>query len=255
MLLAVLSRTLLSASSLACCVALIAHPAAAESAQACAAAYEGAQQHQQSSELLLARAELNTCLVACPATLREDCSRWSVELEGTIPSIRVRATDSQGKALNDVSGRLLATGAALPTDGTRVELDPRTYQLRFTRRDTAIERRIELAAGQRDLLVEVIFPTEQPRLATPTTERYQATPTLAAKSTLPNVYQVLGLSLGAAAVGLSVAGHARAATLRGSCAPICSDASVDVVRGLWWAAGGLGLLGAASFGVGYVGRF
>ncbi len=257
MLHSVYLRATLPACLAAYYIALIPRAGLADTADTCAVAYEGAQRHRQEDRLLLARAELNTCVVACPLELREDCSRWSAELVREIPSLKVSARDSLRAPLADVSGLVVATKLPLPTDGSSVELDPGPHTLRFVRRNTVIERVFELARGQRDVVVEVVFPLDEPSPQPLPPPRSAATHAedSAGRGAFPNALEVVGLALGAAALGLGVAGHLRAANLRGSCAPSCSEASVNVVRGLWWAAAGTGVVAAASFGVGYARRF
>src|SRR5687767_4739055 len=70
--------------------------------EVCASAAEEAQGLQREGKLTQAREKLVLCARAsCPAFIRKDCTGWLTEVDKSMPSIVVRATDANSR---DVAG-------------------------------------------------------------------------------------------------------------------------------------------------------
>src|SRR5258708_17481790 len=67
---------------------------------ACVSAAEVAQRQRAANRLLEAPASLQICSrEVCPSVVRNDCSRWRAEVEGSVPTIVRRAHVPAGQDL------------------------------------------------------------------------------------------------------------------------------------------------------------
>src|SRR5436190_10800713 len=83
---------------------------AGDEMSACVSAAEQAQRQRAAGRLLEARASLQICSrEVCPSVVRSDCLRWRADVEGSIPTIVLRAQDPRGQDLSDVKVALDGT--------------------------------------------------------------------------------------------------------------------------------------------------
>lgn len=225
--------------------------ASGETEDACVFAYEATQTERRDGRWILAMAEAQACLAACPETLQADCHVWAAELEKDTPTVIAQVRDLEGRPFPEVTIRDLSTGALLPNDGRPAFLDAGAHELEARTSTGAIRRPITLTKGQKQVEVLFVFPRTT-HAAHPEAEKDRESLEVVA---FPSVIEALGLGLGAAALALLIAGHAQAGHLRGTCAPECQNSDRALVEGMFWAAGGLGAAGLATFGIGYGGRF
>ena len=101
---------------------------------ACVKAYEHAQQLKMSNKLREAKKELVSCAdPSCPASLRNDCTTWIAEVDATMPSIVIAATDASGNDVLDARASIDGTMVTERLDGTPIPVDPGEHQLRLER--------------------------------------------------------------------------------------------------------------------------
>jgi len=131
----------------------------ADAADACAVAYEQAQEQRLEGELLGSRDRLLRCAApACPAFIQRDCARWLGEVEAALPTIVILAHDAGGRDLTAV--QVSSDGVLLTEtlDGRPLTLNPGKHRLTFESvglRPVPIE--LFLVQGQKNRVVEVVF--------------------------------------------------------------------------------------------------
>src|SRR5260370_7350580 len=112
------------------CLLFAAGGGAAAERAACVSAAEVAQRQRAANRLLEARASLQICArEVCPSVVRNDCSRWRAEVEGSVPTIVLRAQDPRGQDLSDVKVSLDGNPIADKIDGFPIEIDPGPHVL------------------------------------------------------------------------------------------------------------------------------
>ncbi|AUX44639.1 uncharacterized protein SOCE26_061050 [Sorangium cellulosum] len=209
--------------------------------QACAAAYERAQDLRRKGRLLDAREALIACSQpSCPAAAVADCGPWLAEVEQSLPSVVIAARDMRGRDRLDVrvlvDGRLVAPAL----DGKAVPVDPGTHTFRYEPAGgPAIEERVLIREGEKNrrLTVTLGAPPAGDHALAPHAER-RASPAEgrspdAPASSVPALVWVFG---GAGVAGLAVFAAAGAmslgaeADLRASCAPRCAAGDVNAIR-------------------------
>jgi hypothetical protein len=213
--------------------------------ETCANAYEGTQLHEREDKLLLARSEAETCVMSCPHEVANDCRKWLDQLEHALPRVVVSVRDAAGHPIVDAEAHARPSGVALSLEGGSTALDPGHHELEVSRGDHTVTQRVHLKRGERAVRIEFVLPSEHPA----------PEPVKSAAQPFPSTLEWIGLGLGVAAVGTMIAGQLHATSLRNSCAPNCADSDRAVVEGLFWTAGGLGVAGVTTFGIGYAGRF
>jgi hypothetical protein len=149
---------------LAVSCALVATPAAADSTRSCVLAHTQAQIAQHAGKLLAAREHLRACAQStCPGLIVTDCAEWLDEVEKSIPSIVLLATDKAGTNLEDVKVSADGTLLMAKLDGRAVDVDPGTHTFRFEASDGRhIEEEALVGVGEKDKRVVVQF-AEAPR--------------------------------------------------------------------------------------------
>ncbi len=207
----------------------------------CAAAYEQAQELRRQDKLSAARGQLLICEQTCPRSLVADCSRWKSEVVALMPTVRLRASDGQGRpvlARVFVDGSLLAP--ALPDAAIAVDAGEHTFRFE-TPSGSTDEVRLALHGGEREREVAAVLTP--PRALTPTPAR--ETPHVPVAAIALGAAGAAGLGL---ALALSIDGHVRASDLQQQCSPACSPSRVDAVAGVYdaaWVSGGIGLASVA----------
>jgi hypothetical protein len=235
----------LRALGAAAAVLLSPAPAAADDKTVCAEAYHQSQVLRDQGKLVLARAQIAVCKAACPAHVSGDCDEWLGEVDSKLASVVIHARDAAGNAIADP--QVVVDGRRADARGP-IEIDPGAHVVRVEHAGTTVEKRVELAVGEKATRVDVLFPGGEraPRPAPVPT----APPAPAPASGPPAATWVLGIG-GLAALGaagtLAVHGHVRRSDLE-ACSPRCEPDRLDSIRTEWWVAGGLA--GAGALGVG-----
>jgi hypothetical protein len=227
----------------------------------CAAAYEHAQEQRRGSRLAEARRELLVCEQTCPAVLTADCTRWRTEVEALMPTVRLRATDAAGQA---VDAQVMFDGAPLVDHIGRdaIPVDSGDHTFRFvTASGQTVDVKASLHAGERDRAIDAALvprapattPSATPASAPQATEAStapgadSASASTSTGGSIPLGALVLGgiggVGLGVGGV-LSLIGHSNASQLSATCAPRCDPRDVDAIQTKYtaaWISGGAGL--------------
>jgi hypothetical protein len=213
----------------------------ADEKAACAEAYEGTQVHRTAGKLLLARAQADACLAACPEALAKDCRDWRDRIIADLPSVILEARPADG-----VSVTIVGQDRTVRIGVDPIDLDPGEYRFRFQRGADTIEKPVILGTGTKGLRVRAVFELPPPPEPAPA-------PTVAPPdSPWPYVVGALGLAGLVTGAALGVAGHLEAAHLRNTCRPNCDQADVDAIRTQWLVGGIAAAAGAVTIGVAYL---
>jgi hypothetical protein len=132
--------------------------------QQCAAAAERAQDLRATGHLLRASIELRACLRAtCPAFLRQDCAKWSADVEASLPTVVFRARDAGGRELTAVRVSVDGTPLADHVDGLAKPLDPGAHRIRFDWQGAApLEQDVVLFEGEKLRPIDARWAAEAP---------------------------------------------------------------------------------------------
>jgi len=126
--------------------------------QACVDAYHAAQELKLRDSLLEASKRAAFCAQeGCPEVLRGDCTKWTVELGKSTPSIVVTARSPSGDESDVrvfVDGKLIAETLT----GSAISMDPGPHQLRFEHSAyDPVEQSIIVAVGIQNRPIEIAF--------------------------------------------------------------------------------------------------
>ena len=228
----------------------------------CALAYENSQEHRGMGALAAARSELARCQQDdCPAFIRADCSRWSLEVEAKQPTVIFRAKRG-GRQLSEVR---VSTGDRVLAERLQdqaFELDPGTYDFRFeTPGSAAVVRHAVIRDGDKNHSLQVEFappaptPSQAPRrkrspgsgAAAPSVATSHSEAASVRVASGPRVLPWTLFAVGVVGIGTGVGlwtwGRSQENDLRDGCAPDCVDSQLQAVRTKY-------LLGDISFGLG-----
>jgi len=204
---------------------------------ACVAAFDRGQRAQSDRALRKAQSELIACSQeTCPAVLRADCAGVLADVRRALPTIVLAADDGHGHELADVrvtsGGEVLAeslTGLALP-------FDPGTFEVVFEAKGAPPVRvTAVIREGEKSRVVFASFPSlPRPGQAGARSGAGVGTVDRVGSPSRSAVGWVLPLGLAALGGGTLVfAGLTRSGfesdvdTLRGRCAPDCTQAERD----------------------------
>jgi hypothetical protein len=207
--------------------------------EACAAAYEQAQVFRKHDKLVEARKKLIVCAQdSCPKIAQEDCGRWFVEVEASLPTVVIEAKDPTGRAIEHV--RVAADGEPLTDklDGTALPMNPGSHKLHCEFVGAApVDLRVLVLEGKKNQLVPVAFedfefgptPLLPPPPPGPAPVPREAAP---ARRVPTAAYVLAGVALvGAAGFAyFGLRGVSDENSLRSSCAPTCASSDVDAIR-------------------------
>lgn len=182
----------------------------------------------------------------CPAVVRQDCDTWLGEVTAGLPTVVVTARDDAGHDLFDVSVTVDGEAFADHPDGKSRAVDPGERSFVFTRGEVTKSVRVAIRQGEKDRIVEAIFPAPRP---TPGAEKPEAKPQgkpvapqpTAAPEGSGGARKGLGIglvSVGAIGVGTSIAlflaANGEVFDLRDTCgvARTCTDDQLSSVTTL-----------------------
>jgi hypothetical protein len=247
--------------------------------RACKAAYKSAQEREQAGKLREAKELLSTCAnVTCGGVLKKECASRSAHLDAEIPSIVPVVTDD---ARLDVQIRMDGELLMSHLDGRAVPIDPGTHEFTFsTERGVVATQTATVDRGQHARPIAVALhastgrasttkvkpsstvstdsPPPRVRVTGPAAEESSAQETAPAmvqgssKSGPPALAYVLGGVGGLGVAGgilMNAWGRKDNRDLLASCAPNCSQSSVDHVRRVYFAADLSIGVGVAALGV------
>jgi hypothetical protein len=193
--------------------------------EACASASEHAQLLRTAGRLRRALDMLGTCAQpSCPAIVRKDCVAWRDEIEAVLPSVTLRARDTNGN--NVVAVHVLCDGDPLveTLDGRAVALDPGSHKLHFVRDSgSAVDVSTIVRQGEKNRVIEVVFPPEEPTKP----REPDRIPKKAHDPFLTYLFAGIGLVAMGSFTYFGIDGRNDLETLRTTCAPYCSTSSVD----------------------------
>ncbi len=139
-------------------VALAASPALADPTKdQCIDANGNAQSLRRDDKLAAARAQLRVCAdPACPAMVRDDCSKRLDELEKAQPTIIFDAKDGAGHDLSAVKVAVDGHPVADRLDGTSLRVDPGEHVFVFTAPDREpVTQTFVLKEGEKERLERI----------------------------------------------------------------------------------------------------
>ena len=210
--------------------------------QVCVAASEKGQQLRTAGKLVEAREQFALCgRTECPKLIQQDCTQWTGEVLGAIPSVVPAAKDRNGRDI--VDARLTVDGNVVTEtlDGKPIVLDPGVHAFVFEAKGaagaaaTTVKEQVVVKPGEKNRIVTVTFDTaENGGGATDARDTHEAHDTTApSKSSPPIAAYVLG-GLGIAALGtagvMGLLANGDAHDLRSSCAPNCKQTDVDAIQ-------------------------
>jgi hypothetical protein len=107
---------------------------------------------RRAGKLSAAREQLRTCAVpACPALLRDDCTRRLDEIDKVQPTVVFMVKDAAGKDVSAVKVTMDGRPLADVLDGTELPVDPGRHVFTFAAAGQApVTATLVLAAGEKD---------------------------------------------------------------------------------------------------------
>ncbi len=216
---------------------LLAAPLAAHAEdvkRACVDASTLGQTNRNAAQLLEAREQFLVCSRdACPAVVRDSCTRWLAEVEGLTPSLVIRAADAADSDITE--GNAAIDGVSYPLDGRIIPLNPGRHVVVVEGQGGRAEKKLLLASGEKSRLVEL-------RLST---------------STAPETSKPVGTSTGQQTEGAVTQPRTEGAVTRPRTEGARADRRTSIPTGAW-VLGGVSLVGFggfAFFGVSANGEF
>jgi hypothetical protein len=213
--------------------------AKADSAKACAEAYEKAQEERKVGHISAAIEHLAKCAAQdCPSFVRKDCLQWMTDAESAQPSI-VFSVRRDGVDLTAVE--ITADGNLLTKsiDGKAIAVDPGAHLFKFRAADGAsAEKPLIVREGERNRIVEIdlggiLHPVAAAPMASEQSRLAARDDTASPKPHTPWLPYSL---VGAGALGVSgfavfgLWGYNQKKDLERSCAPFCQSSQVDEIR-------------------------
>ena len=87
---------------------------------------------------------------ACPALIRNDCTKWTDELIVSVPTVILGAQDESGRDLSDVRASIDGVAVAGAAAGQAVSVDPGAHVVRYQRTDgTSVEQQFVIREGEK----------------------------------------------------------------------------------------------------------
>jgi len=191
-----------------------------ETKEICVTAYHLAQELRLEGKLRRASEQAAICARAeCPKVVRNDCTKWLVEIKQSTPTVVIKAKGPAGD-LGDVQVFVDDDLVASSLDGSAIAIDPGRHTLRFEY-DTyePVTQSIIVSTGVRNRPITVEFSAPEPE---PEPEAQE----------LPVAgMAVLGVGVGLAAgfAALAAIGTSQVDDLRDTCGRTqsCAEADID----------------------------
>jgi hypothetical protein len=227
--------------------------------RACTAAYDSAQERQQSGHLREGRELLLACAKPACGALQKKCASDAGQLASDIALVAPVVTDDSGMALLDV--QVSVDGESLTTrlDGRPLPVDPGVHQFSFRARvgpwpgrEVSTTQTITIEQGQRGAIAISLPPLDRssdpPGPAAPEREAPPAVRHGGGPSAFAYLLGGVGL-LGIGAGGLLTYWGKTDNDALGACAPNCQPSSVEHIRRLYLAADVSFAAGGAALGI------
>jgi hypothetical protein len=216
-------------------------------AEACAAAYEAAQELRKSAKLLRAQEALEKCAEkSCGNFMHRECTEWLEQLQQDLPSVILSAKDAAGAPLENVEVSVDGVPFTSALNGTAVLVDPGLREFRFNVKGRVeISQRVNILEGQQNRPIEVRFGENAAADSGQADAAPRNDPPDSGRSSAPYLIGGVGV-LGVVGFGVLGALAKNAHQEMRQCLPDCGPANADRVNTLYAAAN-------ISFGVGIVG--
>lgn len=129
----------------------------------CVAAYEVVQTARKAGKLREAHDKALVCAqAACPGAVRDDCAQWLGDIEKSLPTVVVVATDENDADLVDVEVWVDGEKIVDKLDGKGLPLDPGQHALKFVREGSPpVEQTIVVREGEKNRKLEVKLVPEK----------------------------------------------------------------------------------------------
>ena len=153
-----MNRATLSSAVLALVLGVSAASMADEGVPCADAAAQG-QRLTKDHKLLEAREEFRRCSArACPVEVKQDCVKWLEDVEQSLPTVVLTATDAAGRDVVDVRVSVDGRDLVSKLDGEAVSVDPGSHVFRFSLSDgTKLESPLIVKEGLKNQSVSVAF--------------------------------------------------------------------------------------------------
>jgi hypothetical protein len=219
----------LAASAALCADAARAAPASSEEKEACFRAVDSGQHLRDSRRLVAAKDQFIMCArPVCPGPVKKDCAQWLSEVEATLPTVVLGAKDASGGDVIDVRVSVDGTPLLDKLDGSSIPVDPGPHAFHFEwPGHGSVDLEVLARQGEKNRLVTANFTKATSTAASPV-----ETPAAVSHPTPLGVWVLGGVAVvgGALFTGLAISGQSDVDNLRVTCAPNCSQSSVDSAR-------------------------
>jgi hypothetical protein len=140
-------------------VVLLGAPPALADKAACGKAYTQAQVQKKAGKLREAKKNLLVCAQkSCPGFINSECAKWLNDVESTLPTIVIAASDAKGNDLTDVSVSSDGQQLADKLGGMALEVDPGKHTLRFEHAGAEpVEKKVLIREGEKARVIKVQF--------------------------------------------------------------------------------------------------
>jgi hypothetical protein len=222
---------------------MLSAPSAAASGnelKACVDAADAGQTLRDQGKLVEAREKFVTCARdACTSVVARQCTTWLDDMNRSLPTITIRASDGSGREVVDLQVTIDGQDNPQAAGGMAVSVNPGLHKLRFRHADVTLDQDVVVHAGEKLRAIEARFSplppvhTEGPPAPAP------AAATVAPPVTDGGGFRfplVAGVSLGVGVAAFAVTGVLVATAssdvnhMRGTCAGSCSPSQVDSVN-------------------------
>lgn len=130
---------------------------------ACTEAAESGQRARAEGKLRTAQTQFAVCQSQdCPALVRQDCSKWAVDVRAVMPSIVVDARDAAGRDLADVTVLVDNEVIVATIDGKAIPIDPGPHVLKFQHAGIAKVENAIIKEGMKSRIFTVRFEDGAP---------------------------------------------------------------------------------------------
>lgn len=157
------------------------HAALADEKADCEDASVQGQRLRNAHKLVEARKELLVCAAAqCPLVIQTDCTSWLTEVEQSLPTVVITATDGAGRDRLDVSVTLDGEGPARKLSGEALPMNPGPHSVHFEADGGAVlDQPILVKEGVKNQNVTVVLvesPAPAPKAVAPPPDSPRAFP-------------------------------------------------------------------------------